>query len=48
MCSPHTGGFNVPQIVHELIGINSQRLAKNLELFLTLKLPPFWSRRLEE
>ena len=46
-CLPHVGGFNVPQIMPKLIGINSQRLAMCLELFLTVKLPPFWSTRFE-
>jgi len=44
----HIGGFNMPYyFMPKSIGINSQRLAEYLELFLTVKIPPFWSRCFE-
>jgi len=46
-CLAHIGEFNEPYIMPKSIGINSQWLAKYLELFLTVKLPPFWSRCFE-
>jgi len=47
-CLSHICGFNVPYIMPKSIGISYQRLAKYLELFLTVKLPPFWSRCFEQ